>query len=62
MAVQQPVLSMVKKKSSATSFNMKNCSTEQKSHDKKGSRSKKSCCKKLQQIHDEKCAMCAWDH
>ena len=41
-------LSMVKTNNSATSFNMKNCSTEQKLHDKKGSRVKKSCCKKLQ--------------
>ena len=30
-----------------TSFNMKNCSAEQKLHDKKGSRAKKSCCKKI---------------
>ena len=47
---------------SATSFNMKNHSTHIKMHDKKGSRAKKSCCKKLQQICDEKHAMCAWDH
>ena len=33
--------------SSATSFNMKNHSTEQKLHDKKGSRTKKSHCKKI---------------
>ena len=48
--------------SSATSFNMKNCSAEQKLHDKKGSRAKKSHCKKSQQICDEKCFMCEWDH
>ena len=61
-AVQQPALSMVKTNSSATSFNMKNCSIEQKSLDKKGSRAKKSRCKKLQRIRNEKCTMCAWDH
>ena len=43
-------------------FNMKNRSAEQKSHDKKGSRVKKLCCKKLQWIHNKKCAMCEWDH
>ena len=53
-AVQQPALSMVKTNSSATSFNMKNHSTEQKSHDIKGSRAKTLCCKKLQQIHNKK--------
>ena len=56
------IMEMVKTNSSATSFNMKNHSTEQKSHDKKGSRGKKSCCKKLQGICNEKHAMCEWDH
>ena len=41
-----------------TIFNMKNHSAEQKLHDKKGSRVKKLRCKKLQQIRDEKHAMC----
>ena len=40
-------LSMVKTNSSATSFNMRNHSTEQKLCNKKGSRAKKSCCKKI---------------
>ena len=53
---------MVKTNSSATSFNMKNHSTEQKLCNKKGSRAKKLHCKKLQQIHDEIHAMCAWEH
>ena len=48
--------------SSATSFNMKNCSAEQKLHNKKGSRANNRAVKKLQQIHDEKCFMCEWDH
>ena len=56
-----------KTNSSATSFNMKNCSTEQKLCNQKGSRvkklhCKKLCCKKSQQIHNEKCCMCEWDH
>ena len=37
-----------KTNSSATSFNMKNHSAEQKLQDKKGCRAKKLCCKKLQ--------------
>ena len=36
-----------KTNSSATSFNMKNHSTQKKLHDKKGSRAKKSHCKKI---------------
>ena len=46
-AVQQPALSMVKTNSSATSFNMKNHSREQKLHDKRVSRAKKLHCKKI---------------
>ena len=45
-----------------TSLNMKSCSAEQKLHDKKGSRVKKSHCKKLQQICNEKRFTCEWDH
>ena len=48
--------------SNITSFIVKNCSAEQKLHNKKGSRAKKLHCKKLQQNHNEKCFMCEWDH
>ena len=41
------IIEMVKTNSSATIFNMKNRSTEQNSHNKKGSRVKKSHCKKI---------------
>ena len=51
-----------KTNSSATSFNMKNCSTQKKSCDKRGLGQKNHAVKKLHQIHDEKHAMCAWDH
>ena len=41
------LLSNGKTNSSTTSFNMKNCSAEQKSHDKKGCRAKKLHCKNI---------------
>ena len=51
-----------KTNSSATSFNMKNCSTQKHCMIKRGLGWKNCTVKKLQWICDEKHAMCAWDH
>ena len=51
-----------KTNSSATSFNMKIRSTQKNCAIKRGLGRKNHAGKISQQIRDEKCAMCAWDH